>query len=201
MINVLEEIFRNWYIVLQSRIKDQGDCVLNDLEELGDKEFLVLMDQYNIEIFSCVLRLLPLYSSTFHPTNVEIAQDLSEDTPLISRIQSLHLLLEVDHHDEEEYSVVMTLGKRLANNLLAQHQVLVDELARVRIRGFAFAFDRLTKSKYIRFQRKILELHLGGFLLVFVVVLVVTQVYNQLILSMRNSNPRVRIVLVLQIQF
>ena len=31
-------------------MKDQWDCVLNDLEELGDKEFLVLMDQYNIEI-------------------------------------------------------------------------------------------------------------------------------------------------------
>ena len=80
------------------------------------------MDQYNIEIFSCFLRLFQLYSSTFHPTDVEIAQDLSEDTPLISRIQSLHRLLEVHDHDEEEYSVVMTLGKRLANNLLAQHQ-------------------------------------------------------------------------------
>ena len=28
-------------------MKDQWDCVLDDLEELGDKEFLVLMDQYN----------------------------------------------------------------------------------------------------------------------------------------------------------
>ena len=26
------------------------------------------------------------------------------------------------HNDEEEYSVVLTLGKRLANNLLAQYQ-------------------------------------------------------------------------------
>ena len=76
-------------------LKDQWDCVLNDLEELGDKEFLVLTDQYNIEIFSCFLRLLQLYSPTCHPTNVEIAQDLSEDTPLIFRIQSLHHLLEV----------------------------------------------------------------------------------------------------------
>ena len=80
------------------------------------------MDHYNIEIFSCFLRLLPLYSSTFHQTNVEIAQNRSEDIPLFSRIQSLHHLLEVDDHDEEEYSVVLTLGNRLANNLLAQHQ-------------------------------------------------------------------------------
>ena len=29
-------------------VKDQWDCVLNDPEELGDKEFLVLTDQYNI---------------------------------------------------------------------------------------------------------------------------------------------------------
>ena len=102
-------------------MKDQWDCVLNDLEELGDKEFIVLMDQYNTETFSCVL-LLPCCSSTFRQINVEIAQNRSEDTPSISRIQSLHHLLEVDHHDEEEYSVVLTLGKQLSINLLAQHQ-------------------------------------------------------------------------------
>ena len=95
---------------------------MNDLEELGDKEFLVLMDQYNIEIFSCFLRILPMYSSTFHQTNVENVQDRSEDIPSFFRIQSPHRLLEVDDHDEEEYSVVLTLGKRRANNLLAQYQ-------------------------------------------------------------------------------
>ena len=93
-------------------MNDQWDCVLNDLEELGDKEFLVLMDPYNIEIFSCGLRLQPFYSSTFHQTNVESTQIRSEDNLLIFRIQSLHLLLVVDDHDEEEYSVVLTLGKR-----------------------------------------------------------------------------------------
>ena len=82
-------------------MKDQWHCVLNDLEVLGGKEFLVLMDQYNIEILSCFFRLLPLYSSTIHQTNVEIAKNRSEDNPLISRIQSLHFLLKVDHHDEE----------------------------------------------------------------------------------------------------
>ena len=86
-------------------MKDQWDCVLNDLAELGGEEFLVLTDQYNIEIFSCFLRLFPLCSSTFHQTNVEIAQNGSEDNLLFSRIQSLHRLLEVDDHDEEECSV------------------------------------------------------------------------------------------------
>ena len=38
--------------------------------------------------------------------------------------------------------------------------VFVDELARARLRGFALAFDRLRKTKYIRFQRMIIELHL-----------------------------------------
>ena len=65
-------------------MKDQWDCVLNDLEELGGKEFL-LTSQHNIEKFSCFLRLLSLYSSTFHQINVEIAQD---------------------DHDEKEHSVV-----------------------------------------------------------------------------------------------
>ena len=32
-------------------MKDQWDCVLNDLEELGEKEFLVLTSQYSIEKF------------------------------------------------------------------------------------------------------------------------------------------------------
>ena len=86
--------------------------MLNDFEELGGEEFLVLMSQCNTEVFSCFLRLLPFCSSTYCQTNVEIAQNRSEDSPLISRIQSLHLLLKVDHHDEEEYSVVLTLGRR-----------------------------------------------------------------------------------------
>ena len=72
------------------------------LEELGDKEFLVLTSQYNVEIFSCCLRLLALCSSTFHQTNAESSQNRSEDHLLISRIQSPHLLLEVIDHDEEE---------------------------------------------------------------------------------------------------
>ena len=84
---------------------------MNDLEELGDKEFLVLMDQYNIEIFSYCIHLLPFCSSTFHQTNVENSQIRTEDNLLISRIQSLHLLLEVDHYGEEEYLVVLILGK------------------------------------------------------------------------------------------
>ena len=67
--------------------KDQWDCVLNDLEWLGDQEFLVLMDQYNIEIFSRFLLLLSSYSSVFHQSNVEIARDLSEDFPLFSEFK------------------------------------------------------------------------------------------------------------------
>ena len=82
-------------------MKDQQDCVLNDLEELGGKEFLQ-RHQYNTEIFSCFLLLLPCCSSTFHQTNVEIAQNGSEENLLFSRNQSLHHLLEVDYHDEED---------------------------------------------------------------------------------------------------
>ena len=98
------------------------DCVLNDLEELESKEFLVLTGQYSIEIFSCFLRLLPSCSSIHHQTNTESSQNRSGDHPSVSRIQSLHLLLEVDHHDEEEYSAVLTLGKRHANKFLVLHR-------------------------------------------------------------------------------
>ena len=71
------------------------------LKRLGGKEFF-LKDQYNTEIFSCFLLLLPLFFSTFHQTNVENAQNGSDDNLLFSRIQSLHRLLEVDYHDEED---------------------------------------------------------------------------------------------------
>ena len=111
MINVLEEIVQN--LIHCPVMKDQWDCFLNDLEELGEKEFLVLTRQYNTEIFSCGLRLLPFHSSTFHQTNAQSSQIRTEDNLSVSRIQSLHCLLEVDDHDEEEYSVVFTLGKPL----------------------------------------------------------------------------------------
>ena len=120
MINVLEEIVPE--LIHCPVMKDQWDFVLNDLEELGGKEFLVVTDQYNIEIVSCCLRLLPFCSSTLHQTNVESAQKRSDDDLSISRIRSLHLLLAVIDHDEEEYSVVLTLGKRYANKSLALHQ-------------------------------------------------------------------------------
>ena len=115
-------------------MKDQRGCVLSDLEELGDKEFTVLTSQYNIEIFSCFLRLLPFYSSTFHQTSAVSSQIRTEDNLLISRIQSLHLLLEVDDHDEEEYSVVLTLGKRYSNKFLAQYQskIFIDRYSSCR---------------------------------------------------------------------
>ena len=71
----------------------------------------------------------------------------------------------------------------------------MDELARVRLCGFALSF-KSRKSKCIHFQRKIVELHLGGFLLVVVVLLIIAQVRDQLIQAMRNSDPRVRIVFV-----
>ena len=111
-------------------------------------------------MFSCFLRLLPLYSSAFHQTNVEIAQNGSEDDLLISRIQSLHHLFEVDYHDEEERPVASTLDNRWRNNLVVQYRskfspmgtVLVDELTKIRLCGFVLAFDRFAKASTFDFN-------------------------------------------------
>ena len=103
-------------------MKDQWYCVLNDLEELGDKEFLVLTGQYNIEIFSCCLRLLPFHSSTIHQTNVENSQIRTEDNLSVSRIRSLHLLLEVVLRVEEECLSFLPLGMLDQIELLVQNQ-------------------------------------------------------------------------------
>ena len=72
--------------------------------------------------------------------------------------------------------------------------VFVDDVAEVRLRGFALAFDRLAKASTFVFNEKYFRLRLRDLLLV-VVVLFVNQVCNQLIHSMRNSDPRVRICL------
>ena len=55
---------------------------------------------------------------------------------------------------------------------------------------FCFSLWSARRSKYIRFQREFFRLHLRGFLLV-VVALFVDQVRDQLIQSIRNSDPRV----------
>ena len=105
-----------------------------------------------------------MYSSTFPQTNVEIAQDRSEDIPSISRTQLLHHLLDVDDHDEEEYSVVLTLANRLANNLLVQHQsTFFHRWVKFLWMGwqkyvfvvFALAFGRLAKANTFVFNAKL----------------------------------------------
>ena len=102
-------------------MKGQRDCVLNDLEELVDQDFLVLIDHHNIK--KNFLWPPPPAIVLFHISSEQCREFSStEDNLLISRIQSLHLLVEVNCHDEEEYSVVLTLGKRYANKFLALHQ-------------------------------------------------------------------------------
>ena len=103
-------------------VQDQWDCVLSDLEELGGKEFLVLADKHSIEIFSCCCRLLPFCSSIHPQTNVESTQICSEDHLLVSRIRSLHLLLEGILRVEEDGLFFLPLGMLHRMELLVQYQ-------------------------------------------------------------------------------
>ena len=122
--------------------------------ELGGTE-LFLMNQYNTEIYSCFLLLLPCCSSTYYQTNDDNTRNKSEDCLSFSRIELLHRLLGVDFHDEEDESMCLTLHNRRLNILLGSTSVqvlypksivLVDEPAEPRLCGFALAFDRLAKS-------------------------------------------------------
>ena len=72
--------------------------------------------------------------------------------------------------------------------------IWVDELAGVRLRGFASALDRLAETRAFVLKRKVFELHLGGFLHVVVVLLVVAQVRDQLKQAIRNSDPTRKII-------
>ena len=133
-------------------VKDQWDCVLNDLEEFGDKEFLVLTSQYNIEIFSCCLRLLPVYSSTFHQTNVENSEFRSEDNLAISRIQSLHLLLEVMTMTKSRQSFCHWASEIPLSSWLNISPNSFTKQAEVCRRGFVLVFDRLAKASTFVFN-------------------------------------------------
>ena len=73
-------------------------------------------------------------------------------------------------------------------------------LQQAEVSWFCFSLGSACKRKYFRFQRKIFELHLRGFLLV-VVVLFVDQVRDQLVQSVRNSDRRVRIVFVYRLNY
>ena len=66
--------------------------------------------------------LLPFYSATFHQTNVENSQIRTEDNLFISRIQSLHLLLEVILRVEEEGLVFLPLSMLDRIELLVHYQ-------------------------------------------------------------------------------
>ena len=74
----------------------------------------------------------------------------------------------------------------------------MDELADIRLCGFALAFDRLAKANTFGLNAQSSNCISEPFLLV-VVVLLVVQVRDQLIQAMRNSDPRVRMVLVFQL--
>ena len=175
---------------------DQWDCVLNDLE-LGRKEFLVLTDQYSIEIFSCYLRLLPSCSSINHQTNIE-----STHFPKIVFLSpefDPHLLLENFLRTEEKCFIFhhwvrlielrswFNINPRSFKSKCSPWKWEVESLL-----GFASAFDWLANANTSVF--------ISSFLLV-VPALFVDQVCDQLVQSMRNSDPRVRNVLCSQIQF
>ena len=121
----------------------------------------------------------------------------------ISRIQSLHHLLEVDYHDEEDWSVSSTLKSRerifwsfnISPSSFPDRYSFCGWAGRGASLWFYFGLWSARKSKCIRLQRKLFEQNFRGFLLV-VVVLLVVQIRDQLIQAMRNSDPRVRIVFV-----
>ena len=90
----------------------------------------------------------------------------------------------------------MTLSGSISIHLLSTiGLILEDEQVVEGLLVFCFSFWTARKSKYIGFQRKISELHLRGLLFV-VLLLFVDQIRDQPIQSMRNSDPRARIVFV-----
>ena len=77
----------------------------------------------------------------------------------------------------------------------------MDELAEIRLRGFALAFDRHAKKQVLSFSAHNLRTAFQRFPARCRRPLVVAQVCDQLSQAMRNSDPRLRIVFVYKTQF
>ena len=178
-------------------VKDQWDCVLNDLEELGDLIFLVLTFRYNIENISCCLRLLPFCSSTFHQTNVEIAQIRSEDIPLNLQISIAPSSSRSNCPCRRRVFSLFVTGYAWLNWALGSVSVhfLFKNMHSLRRWASSGRSSRLCFCLVSACKRNHFRLRFRGLVFV-VVVLFVDQVCDQLIQSMRNSHPRVRIVFV-----
>ena len=96
-------------------MKNQLDCVLNVLEELGDKQ-LFLKYQSSTDIFFLILLLLPSMFSNNRETNKELVGIDSEDVLQFSRIELLRLLLNAHVvSDEEDTSLSSILHTRRMN--------------------------------------------------------------------------------------
>ena len=113
---------------------------------------MFLMCQYSTGLFSCFLLLLPCFSSTCRQTNDDKTQNDPDDCLSFSRIQSLHHLLEVDFHDEEDGSISSTLHNRRANIFLVQHRSKFFPNRSSSCGCFAVPFDRCAKPPAINFN-------------------------------------------------
>ena len=196
MINVLEEIDR-----VNTLSCNEGSMRLRPEWpwRVRRARISVLMDQYNIEIVSCFLRPLLLYSSAFHQTNVEIAKNRSEDNFFNLQNSIAPSLQEAYHHDEEEYSIFLTVRKRQANIFLAQYQSKFfspDRYSSCRWAGKSTPSWIGSQKQVHSFSTKNLDFHPRSFQLVVVVLLLVAQARDQFKHFMRNADPRVRIVFV-----
>ena len=124
------------------------------LKSSGSKNFLSWWISTFLKSFLGASASLPFYSSTFHQTNVENSQIRSEESPLISRIQSLHLLRGrwpwrrrvLSRFDTGKAIDEQVPGSTSVQDLSQISRVLVDEQAEVRLRGFALAFHWLAKA-------------------------------------------------------
>ena len=118
VINVLE---RNRPELIHCPVmKDQWDCVPEwpwRASEVKNFSWWVgtILKSFSSSFCHCALPL-------FIRPMLRLRKMIPKIIFLISRIQSLHHLLEVDYHDEEGWSVSSTLDNRWTNNLVVQYR-------------------------------------------------------------------------------
>ena len=189
MINVLKEIVRNQHVVLKSRNNGIASWMTFKSSEIKN---LSWRTNTGLNVWLC-LRLLPSCSSIHHQTNIESTRIYSESYLSVSRIRWPTSRC---NSPCRRVFILFATGCAWSNwapGSISIHflsrlwTVLEDEQAVEGLLGFAFALDRLANAYTSVFVVS---------LLLVVVVLLVDQVCDPFAQAMRNSDPRVRSVLV-----
>ena len=190
-------------------MKDQQDCVLNDLGELGGTELFPEESAQYCYFFLCPpppVILLFHFSSDQWWQNTKWSWRLSFYSPDFNRSIIVSRYTSMTKKKMNQFLRHWIIGGRIISwfnigpSSFSNWYSSCGWASRIVSLWFCFGLHSACKITCIQFLRTFFELHSWGFLLVVVLVLVV-QVRDQFAQAMRNSDTWVRIVFVHRLNY